>query len=60
MEEDDAKYGGNEDQDGWEAIDAYGLGSAKNGEKAEQEWDGIVGFFHPFWFVALFVSLSVQ
>lgn len=37
------------DSDEWESVDAYAAGSAKNGEKADQEWDGIVGFFHPFW-----------
>ena len=31
-----------------ESVDAYAVGFAKNGEKGEQEWDGIVGFFHPF------------
>jgi len=37
------------DSDEWENVDAYAVGSAKNGEKGEREWDGIVGFFHPFW-----------
>ncbi|KAK3315380.1 GDP-Man:Man(3)GlcNAc(2)-PP-Dol alpha-1,2-mannosyltransferase [Apodospora peruviana] len=36
------------DDDGWENVDAYSPGTAKNGEKGEEEWDGIVGFFHPF------------
>jgi alpha-1,2-mannosyltransferase len=35
--------------DDWEDVDAYTTGTAKNGEKADPEWDGIVGFFHPFW-----------
>lgn len=33
----------------WENVEAYATGTAKNGEKADKEWDGIVGFFHPFW-----------
>jgi len=37
--------------DEWESVDAYAVGTARNGEKGEQEWDGIVGFFHPFWSV---------
>jgi alpha-1,2-mannosyltransferase len=37
------------DSDEWESVEAYAVGSAKNGEKADKEWDGIVGFFHPFW-----------
>jgi alpha-1,2-mannosyltransferase len=39
------------DSDDWENVDAYATGTAKNGEKADREWDGIVGFFHPFWCV---------
>ena len=31
----------------WESIETP-AGSADNGGKAAQEWDGIVGFFHPF------------
>lgn len=38
--------------DDWESVDAYAVGTAKNGEKGEEEWDGIVGFLHPFWFVS--------
>ncbi|KAE9377431.1 glycosyltransferase family 4 protein [Stipitochalara longipes BDJ] len=34
--------------DDWESIDTYAVGTAKNGEKGEEEWDGIVGFLHPF------------
>jgi alpha-1,2-mannosyltransferase len=34
----------------WENIESFAAGTAKNGEKADREWDGIVGFFHPFWY----------
>jgi alpha-1,2-mannosyltransferase len=37
-----------EDED-WENIGASPLSSATNGAKADTEWKGIVGFFHPFW-----------
>jgi alpha-1,2-mannosyltransferase len=37
----------------WETVESYAAGTAKNGEKADKEWDGIVGFFHPFWYVSL-------
>jgi alpha-1,2-mannosyltransferase len=30
----------------WENVEAYAAGSAK--DKAD-DWDGVVGFFHPFW-----------
>lgn len=35
--------------DDWEAVNAYTTGTAKNGENTDPEWDGIVGFLHPFW-----------
>jgi alpha-1,2-mannosyltransferase len=37
----------------WENVESYAAGTAKNGEKADKEWDGIVGFFHPFWYASL-------
>jgi alpha-1,2-mannosyltransferase len=37
------------DDEDWENIDATAVGSSNNGGKGEKEWDGIVGFFHPFW-----------
>jgi alpha-1,2-mannosyltransferase len=42
------------DSDDWENVDAYAVGTANNGEKGEEEWDGIVGFFHPFWYVCFY------
>ncbi|KAI1816617.1 glycosyltransferase family 4 protein [Poronia punctata] len=33
--------------DDWEKVDGA-VGSTGNGEKGDREWDGIVGFFHPF------------
>ncbi|KAL1837413.1 hypothetical protein VTJ49DRAFT_3805 [Mycothermus thermophilus] len=35
---------------GWEKVDAYTPGTAKNGAPADSDsdWDGIVAFFHPF------------
>lgn len=35
--------------DDWEEIDTQYTGHAPNGGRAEEEWRGIVGFFHPFW-----------
>jgi hypothetical protein len=43
------KEGGRRGSDEWENVESYTVGTAKNGEKADKEWDGIVGFFHPFW-----------
>lgn len=36
-------------EDDWEQVESSMVGSATNGAKAEQDWRGIVGFFHPFW-----------
>ena len=39
------------DDDDWEKVESYGAASAVNGGRAEDDWEGVVGFFHPFWFV---------
>ncbi|CAO2658742.1 Nn.00g064650.m01.CDS01 [Neocucurbitaria sp. VM-36] len=36
------------DDDDWEQVASAATGSAVNGGKANSEWNGIVGFFHPF------------
>lgn len=44
--------GGESAEDGgWEKVDAYTTGAARNGDVSDDDWDGIVGFFHPFWWV---------
>jgi alpha-1,2-mannosyltransferase len=52
-EDDEKEYlaqgGDRRSSDEWESVDAYTTGTAKNGEKADPEWDGFIGFFHPFW-----------
>ncbi len=37
------------DDGDWEKIETYASGSAFNGGKLQDDWKGIVGFFHPFW-----------
>lgn len=32
----------------WEEVDTYTVGTSGNGGKGEADWDGVVGFFHPF------------
>ncbi|KAI0592770.1 hypothetical protein F4775DRAFT_167107 [Biscogniauxia sp. FL1348] len=34
--------------DDWENIDSATVGTSGNGEKGGRDWDGVVGFFHPF------------
>jgi alpha-1,2-mannosyltransferase len=47
-----------EDED-WEKVDNNALASAGNGEPGDDEWDGIIGFFHPFWYgVLVLIDLS--
>ncbi|KAL2143468.1 hypothetical protein VTI28DRAFT_10455 [Corynascus sepedonium] len=33
---------------GWEKVDTHTTGAARNGDSPDDNWDGIVGFFHPF------------
>lgn len=37
------------EDDDWEQIGTT-RGNVGTGEEADCEWDGIVGFFHPFWY----------
>ncbi|KAG9237297.1 putative GDP-Man:Man(3)GlcNAc(2)-PP-Dol alpha-1,2-mannosyltransferase [Amylocarpus encephaloides] len=39
---------GSEDSDEWEKIESHATGTAKDKQVKDREWDGIVGFFHPF------------
>ncbi|KAH6662739.1 glycosyltransferase family 4 protein [Halenospora varia] len=36
------------ESDGWEKVDGTAVASANNGDKAAENFDGIIGFFHPF------------
>jgi len=55
MNQEEKEYQGNKrartdgSDDDWETVDSLAAPSIGNGEKAPREWDGIVGFFHPFW-----------
>ena len=40
----------NEDDD-WEKVEGCGVGTTPNGDAAGADWEGIIGFFHPFWYV---------
>jgi alpha-1,2-mannosyltransferase len=37
------------EDDGWEKIEESG--TAENGKSLQDDWSGVVGFFHPFWCV---------
>jgi alpha-1,2-mannosyltransferase len=38
------------EDDDWEEVGNTAVGSKVGGGTADSEWDGIVGFFHPFWY----------
>jgi alpha-1,2-mannosyltransferase len=42
-----------EDQD-WERVEKNVIRSAPNGLAVDDDWSGIIGFFHPFWYVLKF------
>lgn len=63
---------GGEDED-WEKVDSSGPGgvqtttgsesSGGTGEESNQspeDWDGIIGFFHPFWYGILYTRQNTQ
>ncbi len=46
------------EDDDWERIETYGAATSTNGSQADSDWEGIVGFFHPFWSVGLLYTRS--
>lgn len=38
-------------KDIWKKIEASIQGKLPKGDKADKEWSGIIGFFHPFWYM---------
>lgn len=37
------------DDEDWEKLSGHAVGSSTNGDKADRDFDGVIGFFHPFW-----------
>ena len=50
------------DDEDWEKIESYAAASAPNGDlPSDGDWEGVIGFFHPFWSVPqLFSSLTTH
>lgn len=46
------------EDDDWEKIERSGVGCSTNGGQADNDWEGIMGFFHPFWFVKIQKSME--
>lgn len=40
-------------KDIWKKIEASIQGKLPKGDKTDKEWSGIIGFFHPFWYLPL-------
>lgn len=55
MESEEKEYAtkgkGKRDSDEWHHVETEPSGATKGAEPADRDWDGIVGFFHPFWCV---------
>lgn len=47
----EAEHEEKEHDDDWEKVGTAPTPSTTNGGKADTDWKGIVGFFHPFWYV---------
>lgn len=57
MNEEDAKYQKENpglktsSSEEWEAVKAADLKTTTKDGKSQKDWDGVIGFFHPFWYV---------
>jgi hypothetical protein len=40
----------------WEKVDNAASGTPTKGKAAEDNWDGIIGFFHPFWYAMMILK----
>lgn len=43
------RYAARSDDEDWERVESYKAGTASNGGRAYKDWEGVIGFFHPFW-----------
>lgn len=44
---------GNPEDDDWERVETYASGPAETKAQSTQQWEGVIGFFHPFWYAFL-------
>ena len=40
------------DDEDWEKVEGYSSGRSGGEGSAEDDWEGVVGFFHPFWYAS--------
>ena len=38
------------EDDDWEQVESQGAGATTTGNQGNKDWEGVVGFFHPFWY----------
>ena len=54
VEEDDhrskQRHSPKSEDEGWERIENNGGSAESTEDKANAEWKGVIGFFHPFWY----------
>lgn len=43
--------------DEWETIDGASVADLGDASKTNKDWNGIVGFFHPFWYAVLYQTI---
>lgn len=54
------KKGERRDSDEWENVEGLAGGKGGKGVKIGSEFDGVVAFFHPFWYVQLVIRRLVE
>ena|SRR2546421_6618112 len=48
------------DDEDWEKVESYAAGTAPNGDlPRDVDWEGVIGFFHPFWSVMWLWNLGL-
>jgi alpha-1,2-mannosyltransferase len=45
----EARQSKSEDEEEWERVESYAAGQSRSSVTDENDWDGVIGFFHPFW-----------
>ena len=46
------------DDGDWEKVEINTVGVAKDGSQGDQDWQGVIGFFHPFWYIYQTLTLK--
>lgn len=52
------KNSGNQEDEEWEKVESSAGKTVLEKSKRDGDWEGIIGFFHPFWYVTNLLSLN--